>query len=158
MTERKKTTTDIIDNALAGTLAEALTPIAPPIERAGELKSRVMARIRGKKSFDLMTVRADEGTWIKLLPGVEKKILHESANGERQSYLLRMAPGSIIPPHIHIHHEESIMLEGEVKVGKTHLSAGDYHFARKGSLHGLARTKIGCLVFVKTYDATVDHI
>ena len=50
MTEQKKKVVDIIDQELAGTLAEALMPIAPPAKRAGELKSRVMARIRGKKS------------------------------------------------------------------------------------------------------------
>ena len=150
MTEQKKTDPDIIDQALAGTLAEALNPIAPPTKRAGELKARVMARIRGKKSFDLMTVRADEGKWITLLPGVEKKILHESADGKMQSSLLRMAPGSMIPAHEHVHDEESIMLDGEATVGDIHLSTGDYHFARKGSLHGLVTTKAGCLLFLRT--------
>ena len=114
--------TDIIPDELTDALAEAVTPIAPPAARSSELKSRVMARIRGKKSFDLMTIRATEGEWITLLPGVEKKILSENIEGRVQSYLLRMAPGSMLPPHEHITDEECLILEGAVMVGDIQLS------------------------------------
>lgn len=149
MTERKKPLPESLDEQLAATLAEALTPIAPPAERAGALKSRVMSRIRGKKAFDLLTIRSNEGTWTEILPGVEKKILQQSEDGKTQSSLLRMAPGSMIPAHTHDHDEESIMLEGDAHLGELHLSAGDYHFACKGSRHELVTTDIGCLLFLR---------
>ncbi len=95
---------------------------------AGKLKSRVMARISGRKTFDLMTVKADEG----------------------QCFLLRMAPGAQIPAHEHVADEESLLLECEAMVGDIYLSAGDYHFARKGSLHGLVTTPTGCLLFLRS--------
>lgn len=73
MAKQDKDVETIIPDQLSSTLAEAVMPIAPSEDRASALKSRVMARIRGKKVFDLMTVRAGEGEWITLLPGVEKK-------------------------------------------------------------------------------------
>jgi len=153
MAKHDKTVTDIIPEELIGGVAEAVTPVAPPTVRAPELKARVMARIRGKKQFDLMTVRAEEGEWITLLPGVEKKILSErQEQGGVQSYLLRMAPGTTLPPHEHLADEECLMLEGEAMVGDIHLSAGDYHFARQGSNHGLVTTQTGALAFLRAYE------
>lgn len=152
MTNQNETMTDIIPTELTVALAEAVTQIAPPEARASELKSRVMARIHGKKSFDLITIRATEGEWITLLPGVEKKTLSEDPKGQVQSYLLRMAPGSTLPPHEHITDEECLMLEGEVMIGDIRLSAGDYHFARKGSQHGLVTTQTGGLAFLRAYE------
>lgn len=147
----KQEKTDIIPEKLVHALAEAVVPIAPPIPRAVELKSRVMARIRGKKSFDLMTIRADEGEWITLFPGVEKKILSHKRDDQMQSFLIKMAPGTTLPAHEHISDEECLMLEGEGIIGDLHLSAGDYHFARKGSKHGQVTTKTGAVAFFRTY-------
>lgn len=151
MAKRDKTVILIIPEELNSAFAEAVTPIAPPTERASELKARVMARIRGKKSFDLLTIRDGEGEWITLLPGLEKKILSVSSDGQMQSYLLRAAPGTTVPPHEHIADEECLMLEGEAMFGDIHLSAGDYHLARKGSTHGETYTKTGALAFFRAY-------
>lgn len=151
MAKQDKPMTEIFPEELAAILADSLTPVAPPSLRATELKSRVMARIRGKKTFDLMTIRAAEGEWITLLPGVKKKILSEHAESGMQSYFLRMEPRSVIPPHDHIADEESIMLEGDAMIGELPFSAGDYHFAPKGSRHELISTQSGCLVFVRTF-------
>ncbi|MCK5831363.1 MAG: cupin domain-containing protein [Methylococcales bacterium] len=151
MAKKEKTLTTILPEELVGAIAEKITPITLPSTKASELKSRVMARIRGKKEFDLMTIRAEDGEWITLLPGIEKKILSNYEEGKLQSYLLRMAPGSSLPSHDHIVDEESIMLEGEATICDIHLSAGDYHFAPKGSKHGEVFSQNGCLVFVKTF-------
>ncbi len=139
----------IIPEEMVGAIAESVIPIAPSLSTASELKSRVMARIKGKKAFDLMTIRAEEGEWITLLPGVEKKMLSKYEEGKGQSYLIRMAPGSTLPSHDHITDEENIMLEGEAMVGDIHFSQGDYQYAPKGSSHGLVSSRNGCLVFVR---------
>ncbi len=152
MAKQGKIVTEIIPAELTSALAEAVTSISPPAAKASELKARVMARIRGKKTFDLMTVRAEEGEWISLLPGVEKKILSKVFEGQIQSYLLRMAPGSTLPSHEHIADEECLMLEGEAMIGDIHLATGDYHFAPKGSTHGLVTTQTGALAFIRTYE------
>ncbi len=152
MAKQGKIVAEIIPDELTNVLADAVTPVAPPTARASELKSRVMARIRGKKSFDLMTVRADQGEWITLLPGVEKKVLSKIFEDQIQSYLLRMAPGSTLPSHEHMSDEECLMLEGEAMIGDIHLAAGDYHFAPKGSIHGLVTTQTGALAFIRAYE------
>jgi anti-sigma factor ChrR (cupin superfamily) len=152
MAKHNKTGADIIPEELIGGVAETVTPVAPPTARAPELKARVMARIRGKKYFDLLTVRAEEGEWITLLPGLEKKILSKSSDGQMQSYLLRAAPGTTVPPHEHLADEECFMLEGEAMFGDIHLSAGDYHIARKGSMHGQTYTKMGALAFFRSFE------
>lgn len=152
MTKQDKTMTDLLPSELIDDMAKALNPIAPPVARSSELKARVMARIHGKKTFDLITIKATEGEWMTLLPGVEKKVLSEDSEGQIQSFLLKMAPGSTLPAHEHLAHEECLMLEGEVMVGDIHLSAGDYHFARKGSLHEVVTTETGALAFLRTYE------
>ncbi len=153
MSKQKKS---IIPEKLVSGLAEAVIPITPPESRAVELKSRVMARIKGKKSFDLMTIRTGEGEWVTLLPGVEKKILSNNSKDQVQSFLLRMAPGSTLAAHEHLYDEECLMLEGEVMIGDLDLSAGDYHFARKGSKHEQVTTKTGALAFLRAYEPLLE--
>ncbi len=152
MAKQNKTMREIIPDQLIGKLADAVVPIAPPEARASELKARVMARICGKKSFDLMTVKASEGEWITLMPGIEKKILSEDRKDQVQSYLLKMAPGTSMPAHEHLADEECFMLEGEVMFGGIHLRAGDYHFAPKGSTHEEAFTKTGGMAFLRAHE------
>jgi len=153
MAKQEKILPDIIPEQLAEILAEAVTPVAPPSTRASELKTRVMARISGKKSFAVMTIKATEGDWITLLRGVQKKILNKDSATGMQSYLLRMEAGATLPAHEHTADEECLMLEGDAMVGDIHLSAGDYHFARKGSRHGSVSTQNGCLAFLRSYEA-----
>ncbi len=73
MTKQNTILQDMTPNELISTIAEAIVPVAPPNTRAPALKSRVMARIQGKKIFNFFTVKSEEGEWITLLPGVEKK-------------------------------------------------------------------------------------
>ncbi len=152
MTKRDKKVFDIIPDEITNALAEAVEPIAPPEARASELKARVMTRIHGKKIFDLKTIKAEEGEWVTLMPGIEKKILNVSADGKIQSYLLKMAPGAIFPAHEHAADEECLMLEGEAMFGDLCLKAGDYHLAKKGSRHGMASTDKGAMAFLRACD------
>lgn len=156
MAKRDKKLTDILPEEVVGSLAEAVEPIMPPAARSSELKARVMARIQAKKSFDLSTIRAEQGEWITLLPGVEKKILNESADGQIQSFLLKMAPGSTFPSHQHAADEECIMLQGEAMIGDIHLSAGDYHLAKKGSKHGVVTTERGAVAFFRASEPILN--
>ncbi len=152
MAKRDNKKIDIIPEEITSALVESVEPIAPPVARASELKARVMARIHGKQSFDLKTIKAEEGEWITLMPGVEKKILNESVDGKIQSYLLKMTPGATFPAHEHVADEECIMLEGEAMFGDLCLKAGDYHLAKKGSKHGQVTTEKGAVAFIRACD------
>ncbi|MEE9396057.1 MAG: cupin domain-containing protein [Methylococcales bacterium] len=153
MNRRNKEANSFLDDETISVLAEALLPVAPQPERAEALKSRVLARVRGSAKFDLLTIRSDEGEWITIGPGVEKKILSHNAGEQVQSFLLRMAPNAIIPAHDHAQDEECLMLEGDISFGDLHLTAGDYHFAPKGSRHRSVSTEKGALAFIRTYEA-----
>src|SRR5215510_6398795 len=61
------------------------------------------------------------------------------------TFLLRFEPGASYPNHRHPAGEEIFVLEGEVRFGADHLSAGDYLYAPPGSTHS-AYSKSGCVM------------
>ena len=65
-----------------------------------------------------------------LTPKVELKLLREDAFS--RSFLLRLHPGAVLPPHEHPLEEECYCLEGEVRFGDLVVRAGDYHLAPPG--------------------------
>ena len=46
--------------------------------------------------------------------------------------------------------EYCIVLEGDVSFDDLDLSAGDFHFARQGSSHSIARSRGGALVYLES--------
>ena len=97
-----------------------------------------------------MTVRAGEGDWTTISPGVEKKLLFLDRELGEESYLLRFAPGGHLPAHGHTQKEECVMLEGEVVIGETSYRAGDYHLVFAGMGHLPLASPTGALVFVRS--------
>ncbi len=104
-------------------------------------RSLISAWLPGRGSAPI-TVRASEGQWQDFQPGVQAKRLW--IDGERQSMLVRMQPGSRAPAL----HEECVMIEGEAFVGDTLLRPGEYQFAPAGSAPGEITSDIGALLFV----------
>ncbi|HYP67001.1 MAG TPA: cupin domain-containing protein, partial [Thiobacillaceae bacterium] len=74
--------------------------------------------------------RSHQGEWVKVLKGVEIKLLRQ--DGRSRSFLLRMAPGSRLPPHGDGLEEESLVLEGDATINGVLCRTGDYHMAPKG--------------------------
>ena len=128
-------------------LLEASAPIGPEPERAARLRKRLLRQVRASKHAGLKTVLKDQGGWIKVGPLVDIKLL--SSDEQSRSYLLRMHPGAVLPPHRHTLDEECLMLEGECWIGDIHLCAGDYHVAAKGTRHGAIRTSTGGVAFLR---------
>src|SRR3712207_3563803 len=93
--------------------AQAAAPLDAALAR--RVKRRVMARIAELEDRHL-TVRAAEGTWQPFGPGLQIKVLHEQ--GGVMSYLLKLAPGAVLPPHRHPHDEECVVLEGVLRIGE----------------------------------------
>jgi len=139
------------------TLAPSKTP--PP-----ELKGRLLARAREAKpaatqpwkawqpsaaETGLMLVRAGEGRWEPSgVEGVEIRRLFLDVENDRATMLVRMAPGTAYPSHVHGGAEECFVLEGDLDVAGTTMHAGDYQRATSGSLHGIQSTENGCLLFI----------
>jgi hypothetical protein len=127
-------------------LSDALPPVEPP----DDLLSRIESRISAAAMQETVTLRVAEGTWLPMAAGIEAKILWQNAALGRQSLLIRVAPGAIYESHHHADDEECLVLEGDLSFGDHHLTAGDYHLARKGGTHPPASSKAGCLLYINT--------
>jgi quercetin dioxygenase-like cupin family protein len=114
---------------------------------AQRVKRRVLQRIAELEDSHITVPPGDEG-WQRFGEGVQLKVLHES--GGIMSYLLKLAPGAVVPAHRHPHDEECVVLEGTVKIGdELVLSAGGFHLAHRGALHAPLTTEHGAVLFLR---------
>jgi quercetin dioxygenase-like cupin family protein len=135
-----------LDPAIAAMIAQALPAPALAAEARARLKARVLERASG-----IHVVRAEEGRWIDVWPGIQIKRLRPAEAGHgRETSLWRLAPGSVIPAHRHDDDEECLVLEGSIEQDGIRYSAGDYLHARKGSLHGPLCAPAGALLLIRS--------
>jgi predicted ChrR family anti-sigma factor len=149
--------------ALQGVLGDLAT-LAPAVAPPPALKDRLLARVLESKpavsqpwkawlpaasEAGLTLVRAGEGAWeASGVDGVEIRRLFLDRENDRATMLVRMAPGTSYPSHVHGGAEECYVLEGDLDVAGTRMVAGDYQRATSGSLHGIQSTVGGCLLFI----------
>lgn len=146
MATKDSKNTEALDPEIIAALAVQSHPIDPGQAASARMRNTLFQRIHASEA-DYRFVHSHEGEWVKLLRGVEIKLLRED-NASR-SFLIRMAPGSRLPHHPHTMDEESLVLEGEVTVQGVHCLPGDYHFAPAGKAHDVLETETGCLLFVR---------
>ena len=96
------------------------------------------------------SVRANEGKWNLLAPGVTYKTLFTHPTAGISTRLMRMVAGSTFPEHRHSGIEELYIIEGDCYCEGECLGPGDYHRAESGSIHGVTFTEHGCLMLVHT--------
>lgn len=144
------------DPALGRSVAEwerRLAPLCealPPMNAPAGLLAGIEDRIARPGLPDTTTIRAGEGSWQAMSPGVESKLLWRNAALGRQSMLVRVAPGCSYDTHHHAGEEECLVLEGDLRFGDLLLTAGDYHLAHEGGTHPVAVSKAGCLLYINT--------
>src|ERR1044072_7914683 len=147
------------DPALAreiDTLSAQLSPLlldAPEVEPPAGLFDRIKAKIaEAAKPHDALagsrTVRAEQGKWEPMCAGIERKVLSFDRERKRVTLLIRAQAGAEFPAHDHDEDEESYVLSGDLIFDDLVLGAGDYHLARAGQRHPVARTKGGCMLLV----------
>lgn len=124
-------------------LAETVAGVAPP----ADLWSKIEAAL--PQPQPAITIRADAGNWITILPGVEKKNLHAEIAGGVESFLLRLAPGAELPAHPHPQDEICLVMSGEFMIGDLHLKAGDYHHAFAGAAHPACHSPTGAVLYIR---------
>ena len=125
------------------------------------LKQRLLDQVRnraqvwkewkgpGATAEGLRIVRAAEGRWQPIaVSGVQVKQLSVDTERRYVTMLVRMEPGTSYPCHRHAGLEECYVLEGDLRVGETVLTAGDYQRADAASLHGVQSTSKGCLLLI----------
>ncbi|MEM7244765.1 MAG: cupin domain-containing protein [Acidobacteriota bacterium] len=96
-----------------------------------------------------LVLSATESGWEATgTEGVEARRLFVDPVAERVTMLIRMAPGSSYPAHRHGGPEECYVIEGDLDVGGTIMTAGSYQRLEEGSEHPDQSTENGCLLFI----------
>jgi quercetin dioxygenase-like cupin family protein len=84
------------------------------------------------------------------ISGIYVKVLQFDLETRRApTILLKFEAGASYPAHNHPGGEEIFVLEGDIRLGKDHLYAGDYLSTAPGNIHA-ARSVAGCVILVKT--------
>ena len=121
------------DQLLAG-LDLAMPPVDPP----GRLWTRIARDLEGVDG-----TRLDEGNWRAYAPGVLYKRLWD-----RNTFLLRCQPGSIVPDHEHRSFEHALVVSGDLRTEDESYGPGDYFGTPAGGTHPHWSTRDGCVVLV----------
>lgn len=77
-----------------------------------------------------------------------KPLLFDAEQNRAPTILLKFEAGARYPLHNHPAGEEIFVLEGDIQLGKDHLTTGDYLFTAPGNLHAV-RTSGGCIILLK---------
>ena len=101
-------------------------------------------------------VRSNTVAWKPLaepgVTGVSVKVLRFDATSRRApTIMLKFEPGSSYPAHNHPGGEEIFVLEGDIRLGKDRLGAGDYLYTAPGNGHAV-HSEGGCVLLVSVPD------
>jgi len=148
---------------------EPLLAAAPRAEPPAHLLDDLMARVRGKRPAEglsvqpwrrwssnapasgLLFVGAAESAWEPTsIPGIESRRLFADPASDRTTMLVRMAPGTAYPGHRHAGFEECYVLEGDLTVGERVMRTGDYQYAPPGTVHPVQSTEGGCVLLLSS--------
>ena len=137
------------DDAL---LLAALAGLVPDAEPGADARGRMRASLMAKVSKPTPTthvLRADEGEWNPLLPGIHIKTLRIDREKGTQTTLWRLDPGARVPPHPHTHEEECLVIEGSIIQNGIEYLPGDYLLAEVGEKHATFDSPRGALFLIR---------
>jgi quercetin dioxygenase-like cupin family protein len=120
------------------------------------VRKRVMRRIAEDSVRHHTAMDSAEGSWHKLLPGIDRKVLHEQDGV--MSYLLRFAPGAVLPAHRHPIDEECVVLQGTIRIGSLVLGPGGFHRVARDILDADSTTDEGCVIYLRGASPKAEHI
>lgn len=97
--------------------------------------------------------RSQQLEWQPLAePGVtgvySKELLFDHETQRAPTILLKFDAGATYPAHNHPGGEEVFVLEGDLKLGKDHLHAGDYLYTEPNGKHAVW-SQNGCVALLK---------
>jgi quercetin dioxygenase-like cupin family protein len=151
---RTRAATDADFAAEAGEIEKMLAPLTrvlAPLDVSDDLLDGIEDRIDAlqKGIAHCAVVRANQGDWTQLKPGVRVKVLHAKPEIRRYTYLLELDAGAVADAHEHDRDdEECYVISGDIAFGDVLLGPGDFHLAPKGSHHGLVRSTNGCVCLI----------
>ncbi|MEA2163720.1 MAG: hypothetical protein QOK37_1847 [Thermoanaerobaculia bacterium] len=130
-------------NLLDSVVATTIDPVDPP----PFLRDRILGVVRDTPQ-NTRTVRANEGRWLHLVPGVTMKKLSVDKDRGTATILLSLAPGAHIAGHDHRGPEDSFVISGSCRIGSASLYAGDFHHADGGTHHDDLVSDEGCVLLL----------
>ncbi len=95
-----------------------------------------------------------EPEWEIVAPGISCKLLATDTQRDRVSMLVRLAPDTAYPPHLHAGVEELFLLNGELWVEDRKLHPGDYNREEPGTAdkHVWSETRCICVLITSPSD------
>ena len=138
---------------------EQLSPLlldAPEVEPPADMFDRIKAAIaasakpqaRQRQSAGSRTVRANEGRWEQLCPGIERKMLWHDREKGRITFLIRAQPGAEFPAHQHDDDEEAYVLSGDLASTISCSAPATITSRAPACSHPVARTRGGCMLLM----------
>jgi quercetin dioxygenase-like cupin family protein len=102
---------------------------------------------------------AGSAAWSDLdFPGVSMGVLHTDPVSGAMSVLTRLAPGAVIPAHLHTKADETVyVLEGDFVEDGESYGPGCFFAGKAGVPHGPHSSVGGCAVLT-TFSATIDFV
>ena len=148
---------DSLDPGIADALNAAQRPAdGSDAAAVSRVRSRLMQRIAADSVPFHTTVPADAGTWHSFLPGIQRKVLHESDGV--MSYLLKFAPGAVLPAHRHPVDEECVVLEGKLRIGDMVLPPGSFHRVARDVLDADSTSDEGAVIYLRGASPRAEHL
>jgi len=115
---------------LLARIAQEPQPLAKPVREEIHLPVATSHQLS-----EIFSLRADEGEWQEIGPGMLTKPLFMDQSRGIVTSLVRMLPGTALPPHKHLGDEQFYVLEGDCNVQGARLGPGDFHRAAPGTVH-----------------------
>ena len=121
-----------------------------------QVKRNLMDRVRESRASNTISehpiIHRDE-QWKAATPNIHFKVLRN--DGITMSWLLKLLPGTTLPAHVHDDgDEESLVMEGSLRLDGKMLYPGDYTVARQGSGHRDIYSEHGCVVFLTSRNSS----
>ncbi len=107
----------------------------------------VYLRDSGREATPAGTSRAALADWENYAPGIERRLLWQSAAAV--AYIARVVEGALVPAHGHLHDEECMMIEGDLFTGDILLREGEFQLAPAGCEHGLVSAASKGMIYIR---------
>ncbi|MBX3724459.1 MAG: cupin domain-containing protein [Xanthomonadales bacterium] len=138
-------------HALTRWLAARLATLMPgrslSPQRKAALREQVLARAAGATT---RVLRADEGSWRPLCPGIQVKSLRRDPVAGSETSLWRLQPHARVPSHGHASEEECLVIQGAVLVDGETYASGDYLLAEPGTEHAPVASALGAVLLIRS--------
>lgn len=116
----------------------------------------LMKRVAIESTAHHIVTRPGEGQWQPFLPGIDLKVL--DARGGIMSYLLKFAPGAVLPAHRHPADEECMVMEGTLRMGNLVLPTGSFHKALQNMLDADCTSDDGAVIYLRGVPPQAEHL